>query len=528
MCTIRTSRGANVPGAEFPSYETILEYIEHHTHESPETEAVVLGDARVSYRKLDAQARQWAASLHVSGVKRGDRVAFCGKNGPDSAIVLLACGRIGAIFVGLDPDTGPKTLSSRLNETDPAVLILLETPAGHVDRLIGRAGSRCEVIAGDTVDKGTWEGHVTTLGTFIARGRSRGNSNRPKSRPPDPDAPFTIVYTSGSTGEPKGALLSQRNFVSAMRAFRRAYRQREDLLEGLRVYNPLPISNNGGQSDLLCIPLMLGGTVVFDAEMDVARWIRLIESEKLTMLYATPMIHQLRFMHPDFHEADASSVMSMAWTGEAASRALLRHMLGTGAYVWGSYGVTEAGTLVSVTTPETDTGLLAETLGVMPPDYEYRIVDEIGIDLPAGNAGELWLRGPGVFLGYWNGPEMTRRVLSPEGWYRTGDLVRLAEDGNLSLEGRIDERFSQNHPGASRVRVEDVLANHPLVAMAAVVGAGTAHIVPQVGTGLDQEELRRHCVNRLPGSLVPSEFVFHVALPLLPTGKVDRQALVER
>ncbi len=514
-----------MPGAQIPSYETILEYVEHHAHDSPENEAVVLGDARISYRELDARIGQWAASLRVAGVKRGDRVALCGRNGPDSAIVLLACGKIGAIFVGLDPDMGPKTLARRIEDTDPVVFVLPDTPTNQIDPFTRRNGSPCEVIAGATVDTGTGDCHVTTLSTFIARGRSYERSGRESNRPPDPDAPFTIVYTSGSTGEPRGALLSQRNFVSAMRAFRRAYRRRDELLEGLRVYNPLPISNNGGQSDLLCIPLMLGGTVVFDERVDVARWIRLIESEKLTLLYATPMIHQLRFMHPDFRKADASSATSMAWTGEVAPHALIRHMLATGAYVWGSYGATEAGTLVSVTTPETDTGLLAETLGVMPPDYEYRIVDEAGIDLAAGNVGELWLRGPGVFLGYWNGPEMTRRVMSSEGWYRTGDLVRLAEDGNLSMEGRTDERFSL---GASRVPVEDVLADHPLVAMAAVVGTGTAHVVAQVGAGLDRQELRRHCLNRLPRSLVPHEFVFQAALPLLPTGKIDRQALVER
>ena len=511
----------------FPDFDSIPEYADYFAKRFPDREALACERYRLDYLALRSLSVRFARALQAAGCRSGERVALWSHSDPVVGVLLIACARIGAILVGLDPAAGATANRERIAATQPKLLLAAVAP-GHD----GETPPDCDSV---TTLHGRIDAHSNLSETFLELLNARGTATgaRFDNNPPGPDAGLTIVCTSGSTGEPKGALLSQTNVIAAKRAFERAYEGRENLLNNLRVYNPVSITLTAAQIDVLCIPLMFGGMVYCDQELNVDCWAKAIANEKLTLLYASPLFHAMRLSDPAAQEFDASSVTSIAWAGAAATGALIEQLQQSGSYLWCGYGVTEAGTIITVTTPDTDRRLLGETVGTLPPDYECRIVDTYGRDVAVTESGELLLRGPGVCLGYWRDAEHTAKVVDENGWFHTGDIARLDNDGNLSILGRRSEIFTQNGVEVCPRRIEEVISRHPDVDYVAVVGAreddehwaGHAHIVPLNGVSISDEQLRDHCRKYLQPELIPTRFIRESRLPMLPSAKVDLRHL---
>lgn len=525
----------HVETTEVSDFNTIYEYLDFYANTHPNREAIVTAGERISYRELKIRVDACAKGLIAAGVVPGERVAVLEHGGSHFAILLLSCAKTGAIFLALDPSSSLEELMEKVSNSQPVLLFsLIEDAYGynHTDNLKALADSNPDIR--DIILTESKSGaHWKPVADFLEKGETITNARLQGFYDPGIDDPLTIVYTSGTTGKPKGALLSQNNLICAMNCFRRAYAGQTDLLTDLRVYNPIPISTNGAQSDLYCVPLMLGGTVVFDRKYDIDRLFEVMEQEKLSLLYASPMIHAMFFAHSRFNTADFSSIKSFSLAGTSPTQALLEQMCATGAYIWGNYGATEAGTIISVTAPCSDPALLPSALGAMPPEYDYRVVDENNKDLEPGQCGELLLKGPGVFKGYWKDAEKTAEVLTEDGWLSTGDIVRLEANGHMTFMGRRKEVYHISGQPVYPGEIENVLTNHPTIFQAAVIAdnhaeqgpVGIAHLAAPEGAQIDLDEIRQYCAEMLEPYKIPAKFFVHRHIPCLPTGKMDKNKL---
>ena len=510
---------------------TLYDYIAGHAAETPNREALVSGPERVSYSELIHRVDACTRSIVACGVKPGDRVALLEHPGVHFAVILLSCARAGAIFVALDPGAAKEQLQQRIADTEPTLLFSLTLDAwGHNHREaledIIQPDDPLQTVSTDQASSGNWQGWDQFLQ------QSEGHQAQLCDQK---ERPLTIVYTSGSTGKPKGALLSQENLISAMHCFRAAYADRPQLLDNLRFYSPIPITSNGAQSDVLCTPLMLGGTVIFDKTFDMVRTLDMIEQEKITIFYATPMLHDLRLEHPLYAERDASSIHSLCWAGATANPVLVKKMRDTGAYIWGNYGITEGGTIITAIQP-TETDMQLNNIGKIPDIYQYRIVDNQGNNISPPACGELLLKGSGVFKGYWKNPEKTAMVLSEDGWFRTEDIVSQNADGTLSYMSRKKDVYQVGGTDIYPVEIENALIQHPSINQVAVINLNNdstdqrldfAYIVATDEPPFDDKALRAFCAEQLGPHKTPGHFVAIDRLPLLPTGKTDKKTLEE-
>jgi acyl-CoA synthetase (AMP-forming)/AMP-acid ligase II len=349
-----------------------------------------------------------------------------------------------------------------------------------------------------------------------------------------PDDPVAIVYTSGSTGAPKGALLSSRGIVRSAELthaywFGGAY--------DLRTVAQHPINHVGWLVCECAAVLVGGGLLYFRERFDGAGTLRLIASERLNLWLAFPSMLGLAMQSDAWAGADLSSLRRIAF-GSLPTIDLVRRLRDrTDAVFCVSYGLTEAsGGAVTATRDDASLEVVATSIGPPVPGVEVRVVDGEGADVPDGSPGELLVRDPSVFVGYLNRPEATAAAVAPGGWLHTGDVVTRDPDGSLRLVGRLREMFKSGGYNVYPTEVEGAIAEHAAVRTAAVVEApdplwsevGVAYVVLAPGAHADVEALRAHARERLANYKVPKRFVIVDALPQLPNGKPDKVRLRER
>jgi acyl-CoA synthetase (AMP-forming)/AMP-acid ligase II len=343
-----------------------------------------------------------------------------------------------------------------------------------------------------------------------------------------------IVYTSGSTGAPKGALLSSRGIVrSAELTHAHWFGGADDL----RTVAQHPINHVGWLVCECAAVLVGGGSLYFRERFDGAGTLRLIERERLNLWLAFPSMIGLAMQSDAWADADLSSLRRIAF-GSLPTIDLVRRLRArTGAVFCVSYGLTEAsGGAVTATRDDAALEVVAASVGPPVPGLEIRVVDTDGADVPDGSPGELLVRDASVFLGYLNRPEATAAALAPGGWLHTGDVVTRDPNGSLRLVGRLREMFKSGGYNVYPTEVEGVIAEHAAVRTAAVVEApdplwsevGVAYVVLAPGAHTDVEALRAHARGRLANYKVPKRFVIVDALPQLPNGKPDKLQLRAR
>ena len=468
----------------------------------PDGEAFVDGPVRLTFGAWDRAADGLAAALAGRGVGKGDVVALLLPSSADYATCYAAAMRLGAITTGMNLRLGPAEVASIVERTRPAVAVVdegVEPPAGVATVL-----RRAELAALYELDP---------------------PSSRPRLEPSDPVA---IVWTSGTTGVPKGAVFDHAN-LAAMAPGAGALSA-----DGDRRLSPLPFAHVGYMTRMWDELVHRITTVITPTPWKAAGALHLIEQERVTVGQGVPTQWALMLADPALEATDVSS-LRLASTGAARVPAELvremRERLGCPVVV--RYASTEASLITGTRLGDPDE-VVAETVGRASDGVELRLVGEEG-PVATGTVGLVQCRSGAAMRGYWEEPERTAEVLDQEGWVSTGDLGWLGDDGNLRLVGRRTEMYVRGGYNVYPAEVEAVLGEHPAVDRAAVVGlpapvlgdVGWAFVVPAVGATVDADELRAWCRDRLADYKAPDHVRVVDDLPLTSMLKVDKRALAE-
>jgi acyl-CoA synthetase (AMP-forming)/AMP-acid ligase II len=512
----------------------VSDYVTWFATHTPQAEALILDDIRITYADLDRRVDALAKALIAAGVVRGERVATLAPPSPDYFVAFLAAAAIGAIWIGLNPRYQLDELCYVTGDCTP-VALLARTRIGRRDnrgmlsRLIERTPSFETYVALD-VGADARVPNAVSSDDFLTAGRHVSAQALARARADSGGRhPCMIVYTSGSTGKPKGAMLHHEGVIDFSLRQNRVWP-----VSPHRTLNYFPINHIGCVVDLSVPTLVAGGTIVFLEQFSPRASLELMDSERITLWGSVPSVFQLQLGEPDFASFNLSAVQLIVWGGAAMPRETIRRLLEFGQPLATNYGLTESGSAITVVPPTNDVDTLANTVGWPSEGVEVRLVDPNGQPGSDGEPGRIEARSSYNMLGYWGRPEATRETLLEDGWLATGDVGRRNTDGSYSIVGRVKEMYKSGGYNVYPREVEDAIEGHPAVAMAAVVGVedplwqevGVAYVVPR-GT-LTPERVEAHCRERLANYKIPKLFVMIDELPLLPIGKVDKVALTRR
>ncbi len=470
----------------------------------------------VSHAELDERSRRFAAFLASRGVARGDRVAILLPNLPEFAVAYFGAIAAGAVAVPVNTRLSPPEVAYVLGDSAAAVLVTTAARLGALGGLEAPGAPRCRVVVGGEVPGA------------VAFGTALEAPPRPAPAEVEPGDAATLLYTSGTTGFPKGAMISHANALFNAASCLATLGYREDDVGLVSV----PLFHVTGLHSQLVALLALGASVVLQEEYDTRRMLELVSSHRVTALFFVPAIYKLVTLRDDLAAYDLSRVRVAAYGGapmDPETVQALQRILS--AELHNCYGLTESSSLATVLPAELALSR-ADSVGRAVPGTEAEVRDPSGARLPPGEAGELYLRGPNVVQGYWGAPEKTAQAIQG-GWLRTGDVARIDRDGLVVILDRIKDMINRGGEKIFGLEVENVLYAIPGVAEAAVVGVPhpvfgevpAAFVAPLPGASLDPEAIRRHCAARLADFKVPVAVRFVEKLPRNPGGKVLKQAL---
>ncbi len=502
-------------------------------------------DERLSYADAHAKVASLGAFLQSRGVEPGDRVAIAMRNYPEWALAYWAAISIGAVAVGMNAWwTGPEMAYGLLDST-PKVLIAdaerLATLAPHLAEV--RAKHPLELVAVRTPEASA--GDATPFTEAVAT-----SASGLESVSIDPDDDVCIFYTSGTTGFPKGAVMTHRSvianvmnlgFFNALTAMARPNPKRAAEAPGekrpVTALLSVPLFHVTGCNCCLHPISAAGGRIFLQHKWDAGEALEIIERERVETFVGVPMMSREMVEHPDFERRDTSSLTSLGGGGAAVQPDLVEKIEkrlekgrpGTG------YGLTETSGVVSANSGA-DFISRPNTVGLPLPVVEARIVAEDGRDLPPGEVGELWVRGPNNVRGYWNKQEATDEAF-PDGWFRTGDLATLDEHGYIAIADRAKDMVLRGGENIYCAEVEAALFDHPAVKECAVFSVPDdrfgevpgAAVVLVAGETASEDDLRAHAAGRIAAYKVPAHFWFlDEDLPRNANGKFLKRELRER
>ncbi|MEV5596473.1 long-chain fatty acid--CoA ligase [Streptomyces sp. NPDC052496] len=479
---------------------------------TPHRTAVVHGDGRrISYAGLYEHATRIAHTLRHHGVRKGDRVGFLGPNRPEFLASLFAAGLLGAVFVPFNVRLSPPELSYQLADCGARVLLRSGRSPG------APAGTGVPVVE---VDAAGGAGPGTPVEEAVA-----------------PDDPCVILYTSGTTGRPKGAVLTHANLTwNAVNVL-----IDEDLTADETALIAAPLYHAAALG-MQALPVLLkGGTCVLMETFEAGAALEAVERYGITSLFGVPTMFRRIAAHPRWRSADLSSLRTLVCGGAPVPEPLIDTYARRGLTLRQGYGMTEAAPGVSLT-QEQHTGAGPGYAGVPHFFTDIRVVppetDSPATPVPAApvpGTGELLVRGPNVMTGYWNRPQETRAAFT-DGWLRTGDVARTDTDGGVTIVDRIKEVIISGGENIYPSEVEHALLAHPDVAECAVIPVpdpewgevGRAVLVAAPGATLDPAEVLTSLTGRLARYKIPRTAVVAPDLPRSSTGKAARHHIRSR
>ena len=483
---------------------------------TPEKTALVFVPTgeRLSYRDLDRRARATAAALAGAGVHSGDRVGLLARNRIEFLDVFFAAGLGGFVVVPLGTRLTAPELAFIVRDAGVSTLVFDGEFADTVRELCGLVEIPFLIALGEPCRPGD-----ARLQELIAGAAS----NEAAGPIPDPEAPYALLYTSGTTGRPKGVIVPHR--MVAWNAYNTviSWQLREDDVSP--VFTPL--YHAGGLGAFLLPIFAIGGTIVLHAGFDASEIWRTVERERCTVILGVPTIWKLLLEAPEFAGADLSSVRWLISGGAPLPLYLIDAYQRRGVTFKQGYGLTEVGVNCFAMTAA-EAVVKKGSIGRPMMFTRARVVGCDGRDVPGGEVGELSLAGPHVSKGYWNNPEATAAALDADGFFHTGDLARVDADGFFTIAGRSKDMLISGGVNVYPAEIEGELLLHPAVADAAVVGipdekwgeVGVAFVVVRERMAVTAEELTAFLANRLARYKLPGEFIFLAQLPRTAYGKV--------
>ena len=482
---------------------TLGRWLADRARTTPQRVAIRFLGQDLTYAELDSRATRLAAGLAARGLRRGDRLATLTTTSPDHVATFFACARLGVALQPISWRLASAEVAYQLEDAEPSLLLASDDYA----ELARKAGTKVEIarIGDPTLEA---DGEVED----VARD----------------DDPLLLVYTSGTTGKPKGALLSHANCFWTNLSFDRT----TSLRDGDVVLQVLPQFHVGGWNVQPLLAWWKGATVVLEPAFDAARALDLIAEHGVTTMMGVPATYLFLAQEPGFAVADLSSLRLAVVGGAPMPEALLETWIARGIEIVQGYGLTEAAPNVLCLPPEEATRKLGFA-GKPYPHVDVALRDaDTGALVEGTGTGELVVRGPNVFAGYWRNAEATEAAFA-DGWLLTGDVAERDAEGFYRIAGRIKDMVISGGENVYPAEIEDVLHAHPAVLEAAVVGvpderwgeACAACVVLREGSNVGTEELQRLCRDRLARFKVPKTFAFVDALPRSSMGKVLKDEL---
>ena len=479
---------------------------------TPHKEAVVEAGTglRLTYGQLNLRANRLAGDLQRSGVGRGDRVSLLAPNSAAYLELLFAVAKLGAVFVPLNFRFSVPELAYVLNDCQPRVLVTHDAYAEVTEQLKEMTSIPVHLT------QSAYQSVVTEAEPLV------------QAVDVEMEEPWAIIYTGGTTGKPKGAILSHRaitwNSINTIITWGLTEQ------EITPVY--MPMFHTGGLNALTTPVLHAGGTVVIGSEFNPSAILDVLEEERCTIALFVPTMHHMLTSLPEFAERSFPSMHTFLSGGAPCPHPIYEAYWAKGLLFKEGYGLTEAGPNNFYIHPN-DAKRKIGSIGMPMFHNQIRIVDDAGQDVPCGETGELWIAGPHVFSGYWNNAEKTAEALV-DGWLHTGDLARQDEDGYTYIVGRKKDMIITGGENVYPLEIEHVLEGHPDIREVAVVGLAdekwgevvTAVIVPVPGAQPTGEQLKSFCAGKLAGYKVPKRFLLAPELPKTSVGKIDKKGIV--
>ena len=500
---------------------TLGEVLAAHLARQPERAFLIAPESgrTYTYADLAEQARRLSAGLAARGLQLGDTIATLLHNGWQTAAIFLGSMAEGYVCAPLNLLAQRSQLAYVIEHSDCKLVF---TSADYEERVrealqdIGRMVA-VEVI---DVDEPVW---------FATVGGATGAAATPSR--PGPEAPALLMYTSGTTGQPKGALLTHGNLLAAARTVAAWH----DLTHADRVLSSLPLYHINGQVIATVTPFVSGGSIIAPHRFSAGNWWQLVKWHQPTWLNMVPTIIAYLL---NAAEPGRTYVFPQVRFGRSASAPLPPEQHKAfertfGVSVIEAMGMTESASVVFCN-PQDPTRRKYGTPG-LPCGVEARVVDPGGAVLADGVTGELMLRGPNVMRAYYKNPDQTRQALEPDGWLHTGDLGYRDADGFYFVSGRIKELIIKGGENIAPREIDEALLKHPAVLEAAAVGIPDANygqdilacVVLKPGAACDEGALRAHCLRELGKYKTPVRFRFVAELPKGASGKVQRLKLLE-
>jgi fatty-acyl-CoA synthase len=480
---------------------------------------------------VDADATALAGAFRYLGIEAGDRVAVDLPNQPEWVIAMIAAAKVGAVLVPLNPSLGYRELKYQLRHAETSLVVAVES-LGEVDyvevfdELITELPDLQYLVLVGQEDF-WYDDRVFQFGNLVKRGRKRPSADTDI----DPETgPLAILYTSGTTGKPKGVVLTHRNLVQDASSTADVL----GLNESDRVLVAVPFFTIFGVH-VAIMALMRGCTLVLQERFDSSQALDLIESEQVTVCHGVPTIFELLMRDRTFAGRNLATLRTGIVAGSPVSESLVRRIR-EWCDVQVAYGLTETGPTVTITRDGDSPELRETTVGCPLDGVEVKVVDVKTGDLHGPEAvGELAVRGPNVMVGYYRMPSETKRSFTGEGFFLTGDLAIIDEQGFVTVVGRRSEMIIRGGYNIFPRELEDILRTHPAVDDACAVGVPNpilgelvcACVVPVEGAIVTGDELREFFRDQVADYKVPDLVRFFDTFPMTGSGKVKRRELAQ-
>ena len=504
------------------NFASILDY---HLAQRPDAVTVVQDERRLTVRELHERVNRLAAGLSELGVQRGDVIGLLLYNQPEFLELVYAANRIGAVFLPLNYRLSEEEWRYILGHAQAKVVVTEPEFVPSIDRIAGGLADlehRIQIGGDVAVAAGApWTGYEDLL--------ARHKGARVEPVDVEADDLQRLMYTSGTTSRPKGVRITYGN----LHAKNLAHIVHFGLTAADITLVCGPLYHVAGLDMPALATLYAGGAVVLQRKFDAPGVLHAIQEHRVTSVWLAPAMVNAVLEVPGREAFDVSSVRFILGGGEKTPEPVLRRIMAAFPTAWfaDAYGLTETVSGDTFLDREHSLSKLG-SVGRPVPHTRVRIVDETGQDVAAGEIGEIALRGPKVFAGYWRDEKATAAAIR-DGWFHTGDIGHLDEDGFLYIDDRKKDMIVSGGENIATPEVERVLYEHPAVLEAAVIGLAhprwgevpRAFVVLRPGAQAGAEELREFCRERLAVFKVPARFEFLAELPRTPSGKVLKRNL---
>lgn len=501
------------------------DFSKKYSKETPNKDALVFKDRRISYKQYDDESDRVAMGLLKLGVRRGDRVGIYIPLWPEALFAFLGAAKIGAVGVPISVRATPPELEFFLNDAEVSVLFLasgfmgadflasLESIRNNIPRLK-------HVICLDQEKEG-----IISYNKFLTE-PDQAQLKKCADAIDENDA-IIFIYTSGTTGVPKAAVLTHRNVIKLAEAQIVA----TEIVTGDSLLLNLPFAHVGGAVMGVICTLIPGNKLIMMDMFNPEETLRLISIEKATAVGQVPVMYAMELAHPNVGQYDLNSIkVPVVSSQPCPSELIVAFQKQFGVLPRNAYGLSEVSGAITYTHPSHGLEKLTYSVGKTIPAVELVIKDDNGKILPQGEAGEICVKGDTVMKGYWKRPDEDAKVSDKDGFFHTGDMGRLEDDGSLVIVGRKKEMYIRGGENVYPPAIEEVICQHPDVMLAAVIGrpdpkwgeVGRAYIMPKPGKTPTPEGIKEFLKDKMSNFKIPEDVIIRPLLPLTPLGKVKK------